>query len=81
MEKIFATTVATPAKCVGRDAPSIADDTPVTCTEVCTASGYISSSIRAEQQRHPGRERLGRVTLGIPRVGAQVLTGAELQAG
>ena len=79
MENSFATTVATPAKCVGRDAPSIADDTPATAPGDAPASGYISSLVRAEQQRHAGRDRLGRVALEVARVGAEVLAGAELQ--
>src|SRR5205823_2429723 len=43
----LATTVATPAKCVGRDAPSIAADTSATEIDVSVGvpNGYISSTL------------------------------------
>ncbi len=44
MANSLATTVATPAKWVGRDAPSSGSDTPATDTVVSTGVGYISAT-------------------------------------
>ena len=51
MANSLATTVATPAKCVGRAAPSSGSETSATVTVVRTApSGYISSADGHEQE-------------------------------
>lgn len=44
MENSFATTVATPAKCSGRAAPSKRRVISATVTVVSTGRGYISST-------------------------------------
>ena len=66
MENSLATTVATPAKWVGRTAPSIRIDTSATDTVVNTGWGYISSTdgtstwvapIRSHNARSDSRSR------------------------
>ena len=82
MLKSFATTVQTPAKWVGRDAPSITSVSADTSTEVSTADrppGYISSTDGVNSTSLPGRLHLGGVTVGVAGIGVEVLGRRELQ--
>ena len=79
MANSFATTVATPSKCVGRVRPSSGSDTPATDTVVRIGSGYISSAVGTKSTSTPaplGQRRVGSQVTGV---GVEVLGGAELQ--
>ena len=60
MLKSLATTVATPAKCVGRDAPSIDADTSATDTDVSVGvpNGYISSTLGCSTTSTPAASHI-----------------------
>src|SRR5216110_1420527 len=53
MLKSLATTVDTPAKCVGRDAPSMVAASSGTITDVAGGCGYISSTVGVKSRSTP----------------------------
>ena len=64
MAKSLATTVATPAKCVGREAPSMDWLRPPTATVVRTGSGYISSCSGLKSRSTPAPSAFARSPSG-----------------
>ena len=79
MANSLATTVATPAKWVGRAAPSSGADTSATDTVVSTGRRVHLVDRRHEQQVDPRLGGQGRVPVEVARVGVEVLARAELQ--
>ena len=82
MENSFETTVATPSKWPGRDAPSQRSLTPRTDTVVAGGAGhdgYISLHRRDEHDVGAGLGAHEQVPLERPRVARHVLGVAELQ--
>lgn len=56
----FVTTVATPSKCPGRDAPSIVSVNPATWTLVAKPSGYIVAGVGAYATSTPASRQAAR---------------------
>ena len=82
MANSLATTVATPAKWVGRARPSSGSDTSATVTDVRTApSGYISSPDGTNSRSTPSRLGQGGVAVEVAGVGVEVLGRARTAAG
>ena len=74
----FATTVATPRKCPGRNMPQRCSDTPATSTNVLAACGYISSSRRRENEIHAARGAELQVLRHVDSVGFIIVAPVEL---
>ncbi len=82
MANSLATTVATPSKCPGRDAPSQTSLTPCTLTAVDGCSGhvgYISRTLGTNTTSTPTSSQHAQVALECPWIVRDVLGVAELQ--
>ena len=79
IENSFATTVATPAKCVGRLAPSSPSLIPPTVTVVAIGVGYISTGSGWNTRSAPASLDQRKVSGQVARIGLQVLVRRELE--
>jgi hypothetical protein len=75
----LATTVATPSKCPGREAPHSPSPSPATETVVAKPWRIDLLDRRRPQQVDPFRREQPRVLGQLARVGGEVLVGAELR--
>ena len=74
----MATTVATPAKWVGRARPSSGAETPATVTVVLSPAGYISATVGRVEQVAAGAGQQGGVAGLVAGIGLEILGRREL---
>ena len=79
MLKSFATTVSTPVKWPGRDAPSHRDASAVGTTDTARPGAIQLIGLRREQEVHAARFRQSRVAVAVARIAREVLVRTELQ--